>query len=236
VIDLDTGGNIILKKIKLLMMATIVFGLSACVTNTGSGPITLSSNVLRGYEEFKNLKGFKTPSFFAVSEDGQSYGYSFCPMGQCNDNGDMVALSGCVNRSKKKCKIFADDTWILWKDASGRRITLQEASKGLSSEVTVPPHSGMTDKAICSMALSSKEIDWDNKADYQLYVNEAKRREFSIQKCAEISGRSDVVETPTDNSTNSIEERLENLKSLLEKGLITKDEAAAKRKAILEGL
>jgi hypothetical protein len=58
------------------MMATIVVGLSACVTNTGSGPITLSSNVLRGYEEFKKLKGFKTPSIFAVSEDGQSYGYS----------------------------------------------------------------------------------------------------------------------------------------------------------------
>jgi hypothetical protein len=52
----DGGGNIILKKIKLLMMPTIVVGLSACVTNTGSDPITLSSRVLSSYEHFKTLK------------------------------------------------------------------------------------------------------------------------------------------------------------------------------------
>ena len=80
----DTGDNIILKKIKLLMMANIVVGLSACVTNTGSGPITLSSNVLRGYEQYKKLQW---PSYFAVSEDGKTYGYSYCPEGDCAPDG-----------------------------------------------------------------------------------------------------------------------------------------------------
>lgn len=45
-----------------------------------------------------------------------------------------------------------------------------------------------------------------------------------------------IVKTPQPQGSGSVEERLAKLKELLEKGLLTQDEAAEKRKEILKGL
>ena len=65
------------------------------------------------------------------------------------------------------------------------------------------------------------------------YVEEAKRRGIGAENCA---SSVPVVKTPQLNVSGKIEERLTKLKELLDKGLLTPDEAAEKRKEILNSL
>jgi hypothetical protein len=148
-------------------------------------------------------------------------------------------LNSCSNRSKKKCKIFADDTFILWKDASGRRITLQEASKGNSSRINYESKNRVT--YICRRSLDVVFVRWDPDPSLAAYIQTAKERGLTPQRCAKLLGRDLIKDvSPTEeivNTKNGLSKNLqERLKSLEDHGFITKDEAAVKRKAILEGL
>ncbi len=101
--------------------------------------------------------------------------------------------------------------------------------------------SGQTDEVICRKSLHDTETKWDLNTFTYASVNEAKKRNLSPESCATLLDRSSVITTPSSSPSNTDEsaapeERLEALKSLLEKGLITKDEAATKRKAILDSM
>jgi hypothetical protein len=99
-----------------------------------------------------------------------------------------------------------------------------------------------TDKDVCRNALHADEIAWEGKY-FQEYVKEAKDRNLTPQKCAELTGRLEVktvspssVSITNDGISDEIDRRLEKLKSLIDKGLISEEEASQKRKEILEGL
>jgi len=88
----------------------------------------------------------------------------------------------------------------------------------------------------------AKQIAIDKCSGAAYKNKKAKRKDCSIY---DINGKvvwdftkrpvAIIHDSPSDSSADtSIEEKLTDIKKLLEKGLITEDEAAAKRKAILE--
>ena len=85
--------------------------LSGCAA-AGSGPILISKQVEKGFEEYKKLQN---PSHFAVSENGRYYGYSYCSETRCLKEGQSVALYSCKQSAgSTPCKIFASGTKIVW--------------------------------------------------------------------------------------------------------------------------
>ena len=94
------------------------------------------------------------------------------------------------------------------------------------------------DMITCRAALSS--TGWDKNPSYASAVVDAKRRGFTPQKCVELLGRkitgSPAVKTPQRQDDDTIAKRLSKLKTLLDKGLLTPDEAAEKHKQILDSL
>ena len=84
------------------------------------------------------------------------------------------------------------------------------------------------------LANKSKKVICDGlKYKNPDYVEEAKRRGIGAENCASFVP---VVKTPQLNVSGKIKERLTKLKELLDKGLLTPDEAAEKRKEILNSL
>lgn len=106
-------------RISILFTFGILF-LAGCQTagqGVGSGPITLSSDVKIG---FQNYLAREDGSYFAVSTDGKVYGYSYCPHGayNCSESGGTIALRTCQNGSRGvPCKIYAIDDKVVWKGA-----------------------------------------------------------------------------------------------------------------------
>lgn len=224
----------------VLLLAAMV--LSACQSNTGSGPITLSPDVLRGYQRFKeDING----THFYVTKDGRGYAYMYCDVGPCVKNAS--GLSFCYKRNKRECKLFARGHGkIVWKHSSGRPVTLQEVSGGRKSipqATKSPDFSRFTDVNLCYSALHIGRTEWDSTAAVASHVQEAKSRNLTPQKCTELIyhpkakiNTSSSTSNTNDEKSEDIQLRLEKLKSLIDKGLITEEEAAQKRKEILEGL
>ena len=85
--------------------------LTGCVTvndNYGSGPIELAPRIVAMLEKYKALKN---PSFFAVSTDGQSGGYSYCKVKDCAGDWEFeinLAKLSCENKSYGvPCRIYS---------------------------------------------------------------------------------------------------------------------------------
>jgi len=100
---------------KWTILAAVFVVLAACQTNEdfyGKGPLTLSSSSLAGFERYK--KAGINAGYFAVTEDGSTYGYSYCSAGQCGGNSLMVALQSCESHAQRTCKIYAYGPTVVW--------------------------------------------------------------------------------------------------------------------------
>ena len=104
--------------------------------------------------------------------------------------------------------------------------------------------SNLSDIELCRIALIKGKGSWNLANNIQIAeISEARDRNLTPQKCAELTDRT-KTETNTSSSTSStndgkpedIQLRLKKLKSLIDQGLITEEDAASKRKEILEGL
>ncbi len=98
--------------------------------------------------------------------------------------------------------------------------------------------STQTDSSICNFALSTAGgvPQWDDRGAIRNSVNEAKRRGLTPEVCAKLLGVQTVQVKEPPPKEGNIEERLTKLKSLYDKGLITKEEYENKQAEILEGL
>jgi len=101
--------------VALLLMT----GCQATNPDAGSGYINLSRHVEAFFQSYlANPNG----EYFAVSTDGQNYGYSVCHSGRfnCTESGGVVALRACRQRSGSvPCKLYAMGEDIVWQ-AAGR--------------------------------------------------------------------------------------------------------------------
>ena len=107
-------------------------------------------------------------------------------------------------------------------------------NSGYNSEYTVKDISTYTDEMICLQATSYDGITWEEYP--KKYYNEAVKRNLTISKCNKLTNRISDSEKNLKNTSKSenIESKLTELKSLLDKELITLDQYNAKSSEILE--
>ena len=107
---------------RLVLVLSVVVPLAACQTtgvNVGSGPLTMSPSV---QELFRQYQQESNPTVFAISIDGQSASYRYCPT--YADACFPEASQGKVIRECQEssngvpCKIYAVQNNIVWKGAS----------------------------------------------------------------------------------------------------------------------
>jgi hypothetical protein len=78
----------------------------------GQGPIALRSDVERALVDYQARQ---KPRFFAVSEDGSAYYYSFCDAGRCLRQAKTQVIKKCESYSGGvPCKIYASHGTVVW--------------------------------------------------------------------------------------------------------------------------
>lgn len=157
---------------------TVIVGLvlAGCQLKTvsdyyGTGPLQMSSRVSAGYEAYKKRPG---PWFFAVSQDGRDYGYTYCAEGTCQDTIAQMAINSCNKRATVECKIYARRTSVVW-----------------DGPVKFPAASTATGSAdvMCAFAVDyiGGTARWTTDTQRVKYVADAKKRGFSLKQCDEIN-------------------------------------------------
>jgi len=145
------------------------------------------------------------------------------------------------------------------KDSKGNDTEIRLIRTPTQTTVQSSP-AGLSALALCQVALSdSLPSKWNPDSTLVNFVDEAKRRGFSIRDCDRHIGRTSPDTTPVQSEPKSItpvtppteipnpttspkaldksiEARLEKLRRLVDKGLITEDEATKKRQEILGAL
>ena len=116
-----------MKPIPILEGCLLFLALAGCTLESprGSGPIMLSEQVEQAFEQYKNEEN---PKHFAVSLDGEHYGYSICPDFKCQSGGQKVALESCmINSDGIGCKIFASGRTVIWDGHVDSKATFSKA-------------------------------------------------------------------------------------------------------------
>jgi hypothetical protein len=120
------------------------FILTNSYATSGAGKIKLSNRVIMGYIQYLQMnstgidvKNYPAelkkgvPNFFAISQDGNDYGYSYCPRGQSCVFNPTLALQLCKKYSDgQRCYIFDRKRKIVW-DNKNYKIS----RKATSSEI-----------------------------------------------------------------------------------------------------
>ena len=112
------GGMDMKRSLKVVIGFVLASALAGCQTTfyeAGTTPITLSPTVVAGFEKYKQTD---YPLFFAVSTNGQGYGYYTCDSIYCDPDFSGQAISICERQSQSgglDCKIFAFERSIVWK-------------------------------------------------------------------------------------------------------------------------
>jgi len=109
------------------MLRTIILGLSTVLVlagctpkNAGTGPLSLSPDVERGYRSYLT----DGPIAFAVTPDGAGYFAYTCPGNFCIDHFESVeeALSRCSSSYGRQCYLYDLGGRVVW-DRSGPPLT-----------------------------------------------------------------------------------------------------------------
>ncbi len=103
---------------RLIVAALAAMMLTACSSAVdpavGEGPITLEPAVERAFADYQAME---TPRYFAVSEDGRSFYYSFCDARRCRREPKTRTIDRCEAHSAGvPCKIFASQGTIVWSE------------------------------------------------------------------------------------------------------------------------
>ena len=94
------------------------------------------------------------------------------------------------------------------------------------------------DMVVCAKAITLSGNDWDSRSAKIEYVKEAKSRKLTIENCRSLTGRLDYVTSKTIVETTSeesgVKNKLKELKSMLDEGLINQDQYDTKSAEILK--
>ena len=105
---------------RLLTALCVCVPLGACQTdsNAGSGPLTLTPDIQALFIQYKKET---SPVAFAVSINGRSANYRYCPdaWDACHfENSQAKAIERCQEFSGGvPCKIYAIERTVVWKGA-----------------------------------------------------------------------------------------------------------------------
>jgi hypothetical protein len=106
-------GAITMRTISSICALIMLTSCGVTGTEIGSGPITLSPGVKQALEEYRSLR---TPYYFAVSSDGEAFGYTYCQEVRCRSVGDAASAVYSCERSGKECKIYARREEVVWQE------------------------------------------------------------------------------------------------------------------------
>ncbi len=216
------------RIILLSVTAILIAGCQNTQSIIGSGPITLSSKITNFYKE-KYLKG--APVMFVVSKNGQAANFSYCPDGPGGCSGiypSRELSEKCKAVGHGECYIFDQNGFIVW-----------DGPVNFSSTTSRPTKSSVkyrSKKNICRLAtrVSDNIRVWDygSTASKDMVIG-AKYFNLTPSDCGKLLG--DKIAAPkvtkdTDSLQNTeIEQSLETIKRLLERDLISEEEAKQKR-------
>jgi len=127
-----------INRIAAFQSCVILVVLAGCAFESvrGGGPISLSERVQEGFERYNNED---YPGNFAISLDGENFGYSHCPSFKCRPGGQKVALDSCTERSNgKPCKLYASGRTVVWNSLVNSQLENQLADdwSGVRSDRT----------------------------------------------------------------------------------------------------
>lgn len=100
----------------VLSIMTALMMLAGCAEfadpTVGEGPITLSS---RAEQAFADYQAKPKPRYFAVSEDGSAFFYSYCDVERCLRQVKSKVVDKCESYSNGvPCKIYGSHGQIVW--------------------------------------------------------------------------------------------------------------------------
>ena len=113
-------------------------------------------------------------------------------------------------------------------------------STSSSNSKYVPPSksmSSLSDKEVCSRATVSNGLGWENvSSNFGDYVKEAFKRKLSLYECRKLTDRFPKTETiaKIDSVESSLKDKLKELKSMLDEGLISQELYDTKSAKLLE--
>ena len=211
---------------KVFILAAVLI-LGSCKTVkefAGEGPLVMTPNI----KEFVDRMTSNNQGIVAVAYNGR-YAYAYgCSSGpQCApDAYDPVAVIKKCEEKAPRCGIYAEDGFVVWKGS----INVSGASR--------PTPASLSAKDLCEKSLAnvSDSSAWETSRSGT--AEEARRRGFSYTDCRRHAGYANDLPkagaSPSENKT--VQNRLKKLKDLLDKGLITPDDAKKKRDEILKNL
>jgi len=104
--------NITRCKILAVAIMLTAAGCSNIDPSVGTGPITLGPASEKAFTDYQ-AKPF--PRYFALSEDGSAFFYSYCSGNQCLRSAKTQVIHQCETYSDGiPCKIYASKGKVVW--------------------------------------------------------------------------------------------------------------------------
>jgi hypothetical protein len=168
------------KLVKPFLAGVLVlFALSACKTasDVGSGPLNMSRSVKASFDKYiKSGRGM----YFAVSENGRSSHFFYCPTGpSCIDSTTRAqVIAYCESHSSGvPCKIYARQNHVLWNFGASGKPTSTSGKR---------PFEYLSNVEVCDQAVDviRDVVTW--KAHQSTSRTEADYRDLTLEKCGKI--------------------------------------------------
>ena len=126
----------------------------------------------------------QAPIAFAVSEDGTSYQYYYCPDVQCR--GIAGAYQKVIEKCEdgfRNCSLLVSRKKIVWNKPNGLPYTLTEL-RAMSQGVQHNSYMSESDPHICKHALNPEQDDWSEDKTKRAYIKVALIRNLTPADCA----------------------------------------------------
>jgi len=160
----------------------------------GTQDLVISFN---SQKSFKRYRESGSSAYFAISQNGQATGWTYCAGPPDNCQGEFSKEQGALDYCKKdggvNCRLFARGWEIIWKGpvryageapagtAPAKVDKLLIVKKGMN-----PALRDLSVKQVCQIAVdySSRPYEWSAKDEAGDYVAEARGRNLFIYQCA----------------------------------------------------
>ena len=217
-------------RIFFVTLISIIFFSNASFAKWGKGPLKLSKETMEtaimymygaGSKKYSGAaKRKNNPMLMAVSEDGTSYMYYYCPVEYVNGCVDTSISRKSIKECEKysngsPCFVFAKKRRIVWKNG-GDKLTIK--LKDLKSPYL-----------IAKKIQDAGFYDGDISALVGIDVKTGQ-----IDETIKITGEDKSTSTTTQNNDSSdIVKQLNDLSNLYKSGVLTKEEFEKAKKKIL---
>lgn len=232
--------NLITICILLYMSSVLTEAKARDADYIGRGDVVLNDSQMSAFDKY--MKEFSS-SVFLVSKNGAWMRF-FCKSGQCTESNYGELIWRANQRKSDNWYVFADQKKIIWRGTvcyKGKAINGNGLCKDAGSLDYLPGYKSQGSPNRESNAL----IYQKNSAQDVTISDICKTPEWQNRKYCKTSHESPGLKRNNNNSKNEennndvendIRKRLKELDNILKEGLITKEEAAEKRRQILKEL